>query len=250
MNEFQSVLDELVVDAPLGKGSWEDVLARSRPSRKARAATVVVAVALFLIVLVATPAFGLRNHLLGLFGGTPVGSERLNAQELHVLSAMVTHVSPRVPAFRQDDLARLREASLREIAVKDGRAYFVADAREGGLCVSIGSVGAPELLGSITCSPDFPSPSRPILDQSRFVRHGTNANPSLARLEGFAANGVASVGVVTVSGRLEAVTPVEDNVYLRTDSLPAESILELVALDANGKRLYSECWARGGCSGR
>jgi hypothetical protein len=57
-------------------------------------------------------------------------------------------------------------------------------------------------------------------------------------LEGFAVDAVAKVGLVTASGRLEAVTPVQDNVYVRTEGLPSERILGMIAFDANGKALW------------
>jgi hypothetical protein len=196
-------------------------------------------------IVVATPAFGVGSRLFDLFRGTPVSSERLTASELHVLSAMTNGTNPHSPASNREDLTRFAASSFRQIAVRDGRTYFAANLRGGGLCVSIGSGQHGRLLGSITCSPDFPSAARPILDESVFG--GSLEQPQMARLEGFAADAVASVGVVSSTGELEAVTPVEDNVYLRTSDLPTTPIREIVAVDANGMRLYSECFVRRGC---
>jgi hypothetical protein len=237
------VLDELVAEAPLDRSSWDDVLVRARRPSRRRAA--VVGVAALAAIAVAAPAFGLGERLRDLFGGEPVGSERLSAEELHVLGAMAQGVSPRVPASQQDDLARLGAASLRRIATRGSRAYYVADRWGGGLCISIGTTDAPRLLGSIACSPDFPSPARPIFDQS--TSRGPIAQPHVNRLEGFAADGVASVGLVTTDGDLAAVTPVQDNVYLATEGLPAEPVGGIVALDANGTRVYSECFIAAAC---
>jgi hypothetical protein len=59
---------------------------------------------------------------------------------------------------------------------------------------------------------------------------------------------VASVGVMSADGRVEALTPVQDNVYLRTDDLPDGPVGGIVALDASGARVYDLCYVRGGCS--
>jgi hypothetical protein len=246
MNDLEVVLDELVSDAPVERASWDDVRMRARRSRRRTAVlrrrTAVLAIAAVLAVIVmATPAFGLGDRLLGLFDGTPVTSDRLSREELHIMSAMAHGVSPRVPASQREDLRRIEASSLREIATRNDRAFFVADRRGGGLCVSIGTVGATRLFGSIVCVPDFPSPLRPILDRSVF--RGSVTQPIVSRLEGFAADGVASVGVVNANGDLEALTPVQDNVYSRIDGLPRQTIRRIVAFDANGKRLYSQCYA-------
>lgn len=248
MNELNTLLDDLVADAPVSRASWDDIVARARRGRRRRAMVLAGVVGLLGVILVSTPAFGIGNRLFGISSGTPVGSEQLTEHELHTISAMIGHVSPRLPASRREDLGRFRTGSLREIAVRHGRAYFVADRQEGGLCTSIADVDAKDLLGGILCSPDFPSPSLPILDWSGFASPA-DPRPRITRLEGFAADGVASVGVLTVGGELAALTPVQDNVYLRTDSLPSEPILGLVAIDDNGRRLYSLCLARGGCAG-
>ena len=60
-------------------------------------------------------------------------------------------------------------------------------------------------------------------------------------------DGIASVGIVGTDGVLRAVTPVEDNVYVRTSDLPTTPVREIVAFDAEGRRAYSLCLVRGGC---
>ncbi len=247
MNELKTALDKLVDGAPVDAASWEDVQARARRPLRQQAITLGV-VAAVIATTVAAPALGIGSVLGGLFDGTPVKEERLSAHELHVISALASGVSPRTTASKQQDLARLGGTSLRQIAAHDGHAYFVANLRGGGLCVSIARIGNPTLLGSILCSPDFPSPARPILDRSGFA--GPPSEPQVSRLEGFAADGVASVGVVTTNGELKAVTPVRDNIYRRTKDLPTETTRAVVALDANGKRIYSMCFDTSSCAAR
>jgi hypothetical protein len=243
VNELATALDEIVADAPVDEASWGDVLARARRPRRRRAAALglgaVVAIA------VAAPAFGIQDRVRDFFGGEPVGSERLSAEELHSLGRLAHALAPRVAASEQENLARVAAASLRRIATRGDRAYYVADLRGGGLCVSIGALDGPRLLGSISCSPDFPPPERPIYDESTF--RGPIARPYANRLEGFAADGVASVGFLTVDGDVAAVTPVRDNVYLRTEGLPEEPVGGFVAFDANGARIYDLCFVAAAC---
>lgn len=245
MNGLKVALDELAAAAPVNRASWADVQARAGRPRRRR--MLLAAAALMLsAVVVATPAFGIRGRLLGLFEGTPVKTERLSAEELHILSAMTHGASPRVPASQRQDVARFEASSLRQIATRNGRAYFVANRRGGGLCVSVGNIGGPRLLGSILCVPDFPSASRPILDGTVFVGSLWRA-PIPSRFEGFAADGVASVALMTGNGELTAETPVDANVYSRTEGLPKQPITAIVALDADGNRLHVLCFAVSDC---
>jgi hypothetical protein len=197
-----------------------------------------------LVAAVATPAFGIADRVIGLFDGTSVASDNLSADDLHALAALTDGVSPRLPASQQEDLARLGAASLRQIATRDGRAFYVATRRGAGLCVSVGALGATDPIGDILCARDFPSASRPVLDRSTFV--GTPSEPHVTRLEGFAADGVSHVGVLTKSGDITALTMVQDNVYLRTEGLPIGAVAGIVAFDEDASRLYTAC-ITGGC---
>jgi hypothetical protein len=234
MTEFEAVLDDLVTGAPVDRKSWDDVLARAARPRRRRTLAFAAAAALT-VILVAVPAFGLGSRIFGLFGGTPVEPKRLSPHDLQTMSAMAAGLSPRVTASKQEQLNRLQAASLRQIATRDGRAYFVAKSERGGLCTAVGDVGAPDLFAGISCSPDFPS-TRPVQDETVF--HGTLGDSHVWRLEGFAVDAVAKVGLVTASGKLEAVTPVQDNVYVRIEGLPSERVLGMIAFDSHGKALW------------
>lgn len=122
----------------------------------------------------------------------------------------------------------------------------MANLAGGGLCVSISPATDPGPRAGYQCSPDFPSARRPLLDESVFG--GSPQEPVLTRLEGFAADGVARVAVITDAGERTAETAVEDNVYLRTDGLPSDRVRGIVALDSAGAPLYTYCIAGGGCT--
>lgn len=243
MSKLDSVLDELGAGAPTDQANWEDVVARARRPRRVQLGFAGIAAAALLVL--AAPAFGISGRLLDLFSGEPVSSDQLSQDQLHVLGAMSAGVSPRLDVSAKESLARVGAADLRRIATRDGRSYYVANTSRGGLCVTITYPGDPNPLISYECYPDFPSSSRPLLDRSVFA--GSFEAPTVRLLEGFAADGVASVGLRTAGGAVEAKTDVENNVYYRNTTLPAEPIDEIVALDASGNVIYSFCLVRGGC---
>jgi hypothetical protein len=201
--------------------------------------------------------------MLDLFrDGAPVSTSSLSDDDIYALSVITAGRSGPRATSRADDLQRIGATAVRQITERSGRAYYVFEKVDGSHCYGVGNVGSADRLGQITCprSPVFPSPSRPILSLAVFRATPETGTPSgegtlplrgqpccLSRLEGFAADGVSSVGVVTGEGRTVAVTPVIDNVYIRTDDLPTEPIRALVALDANGDRLFTECFAQDGC---
>ena len=247
MKELESALDTLVAGAPIHAADWNDVVDRARRPRRLAMVALAAPVAVGAI-LVATPAFGVGERIRGLFEGTPVDTASLPPKDLHVASAMVHGESPRVPATGPK--ARLRDASteVRQLASRNGRNYFVIENAGGDRCFAVGPVEKREyVFGQVSCtrSPVFPSPERPIFDFSVFS--GLDS-PRVRRIEGFAADGVAMVGVVTADGNLEALTDVETNVYSREGGLPKEPVRALVALDADGERIYSMCLVRGGCA--
>jgi hypothetical protein len=256
VKDIESTLDALVAGAPLDASDWSEVVRRSHGPRRV-ALAVLFATTFLGCILLATPALGISERVLNLFRGEPVRVEQLSPRTLHNLSAMASGVSPRAPASKAQDRARFEASSFRRIAVRGNRAFFVADRSGGGLCISIADVDDPDGLGSIGCSPNFPSAGQPIFDVSRIRarvvydnkgRFAGLAEPQTAlRLEGFAADGVASVALLMADGSLEAVTPVEDNVYYRVDDLPIEPIAGIVALDAERNRIHTFCMARRGC---
>jgi hypothetical protein len=261
---------------PLDQSDWADVLRRagSRQQVEARALgshlggtgatergrALLLTALVMAAIAISAPAFGLPGRLAGLIGGgSPIGAAELSERDLAALSAAAHGIRlSRVPVPKQALLDRIQGTAIRTIAERAGRAYFVVDKRDGSHCYAVGYTGQADLFGQITCpiSPAFPSPERPILDlavyHGQFAPSGGGASPGgmtccLWRLEGFAADGVASVGVETASGTVEAVTPVQDNVYIRTSKLPSEAVRAIVALDGNGDRVYTRCLARDGC---
>ena len=240
---LEHVLDELVEGAPVQRADWADVEARARP-RRPRA--LIVAGVVAAAVAVALPGIGVAGRIAGLFGGDPVDPATVPAADLHVLGAMSAGVSPRRSASAAEDLARVGAAAPRLVAARGGRVFYAADRRGGGLCVAVAPVTADRPLASITCAADFPSEARPVLDLSTFG--GTPASPEPLRLEGFAADGVASVGLEDAESRVVATAAVRGNVYQLAEGLPSGAVGALVAFDAAGRRVYRNCFASSRCA--
>jgi hypothetical protein len=130
--------------------------------------------------------------------------------------------------------------SLRLLAVRDGRAFYELDTADGR-CFGVGSASSLGDPGGEVCprGAPFPSALRPTLDFS--VYEGQKADReemSLFRIEGFAADGVAAVGVRNRAGHLTSRVPVSDNVYVLR-RMPPGLAGPIVALDAGGSVMSS-----------
>jgi hypothetical protein len=103
-------------------------------------------------------------------------------------------------------------------------------------CYGAGDAGASWPLGVISCRiapPYFPSPEMPLFDFSTVGMDRGDAEIHYIRVEGVAADGVASVAVLDRSGATVERLPVRANVY-GAESLPTATGVRLVALDASG----------------
>ena len=120
------------------------------------------------------------------------------------------------------------------LAERNGKT-FVQFARDGtGDCFAIEKEKAKQF--SFTCWDRFPSPDHPILDDSTF---GANVGEPIHAIDiqGFTADGVASIVVEDAAGTALAVAPVVGNVYDLDYASP--SAVRLVALAADGRPLFA-----------
>jgi hypothetical protein len=130
--------------------------------------------------------------------------------------------------------------AVKLMATHDGRAFY----RFGVHCFGTGSVsGGTYRLGAATCTPEFPSRARPLLDMTIFHRDGAPhgwppTSLVIGRSEGFAADGVVSVGFTTPIGDIVGKTRVDGNTYIHA-TIPKGSLDALVALDASDDVVYS-----------
>jgi hypothetical protein len=122
------------------------------------------------------------------------------------------------------------------MANRDGRGFFRISGTHEISCYATGPADEAQRLGSITCSDQFPSSDRPLLDMSLLEASRSVNELHFVRVEGFAADGIAQVGVTNSEGTVLATTIVVDNVY-RLESVPVAAT-RLVALDSGGKIVY------------
>jgi hypothetical protein len=119
---------------------------------------------------------------------------------------------------------------LHLLTERDGVRFYAARRENGAFCFAVDLDGRRAVGCSVT--PAFPSPQRPIVDFSRFSKG--------ARIVGFAADGVSTIGLVDASGATIATAPVIDNVYAATNTTPGAVGVE--ALDSQGAVVYTRAF--------
>jgi len=124
--------------------------------------------------------------------------------------------------------------SGRLLAVRDGRAFYRLDTADG-LCFGVGSAASLGDPGGEVCPRDpFPSSARPVLDFSVYEgRTASRDDLTIYRIEGFAADGVAAIGIRNRAGHVALRVAVADNVYVLSHVPPGLSG-SVVALDSGG----------------
>lgn len=85
-------------------------------------------------------------------------------------------------------------------------------------------------------APFFPSPDRPILDESLVGQDKGEPAMHYMRVEGFAADGVAAIRLLNATGNVIGTAIVNDNVY-SLDAMPTEPVTSIAAVDAAGQVL-------------
>ena len=126
-------------------------------------------------------------------------------------------------------------ASVRLLAVRDGRAFYDLETADGH-CFGVGSAANLADPGGEVCpgGARFPSAARPTLDFSIYEGQSADRNDMrLFRIEGFAGDGVAAVGIVNRAGHVGYRVPVSNNVYVLSH-VPPGLTGAVVALDAGG----------------
>lgn len=240
-------LEQLTSTAARKRPDWEDVLARA--SGRGRRVTLAVALAVVATLAVLTSALAVDRGLWHSLVGTPVDKAKLAKENRAALTRvgavgkhvdLVHHHANMARRARQFNKMLRNLGDIRLIAHRDSTSFYVIEPKtaEGQRCFAIGRDGDPQPFGVIDCpskqeADSFPSPRYPILDVSSIGADRDNPSMRVLSLEGFAADAVKNVGIL-VGGKLEAETPVVNNVYIRTSDLPDRSG-EVVALGDDGR---------------
>ena len=200
----------------------------SRSLPKGRLIAVAAAVA-----LLAVPTLAFSGVLGSLFRVSNHGSS--------VKQAGLSHVS----GF---DLSGATHHSLVQLAARDGIGIYAAKTLNGDQCYFVGPAHPSELktqgLGggcrNAAASKAFPSAAQPVVDTSLFALVPGTPGPSVQRLAGVAADGVASVQLLALTDcHIVATTPVINNVYI-ADNLPMIPEAQIVARDPSGNPVWNE----------
>ena len=138
--------------------------------------------------------------------------------------------------------------NVRLLGARAGTSFYTARSGHGGPCfLTSRSQGHEPEFAVVACTgpeaPALPSADLPIVDFSALKKAPAERLPSLGWLNGFAADGVAEVGVVDESGDVH-VTPVVRNVYA-ADGVTGERVRAIIAFDGAGRELYRKSLAVG-----
>lgn len=138
-------------------------------------------------------------------------------------------------------LARVQRdlSDIRSLRTQAGRAFY---SLSGG-CYGVGPAAPTNYtLGQITCVSDFPSAKRPVMDFTVFHAPLGDGRPSAERVwrsEGIAADGVASVALLSADGTVLADASVIDNTFA-FNRLPSVRPAALAAYGPTGEELFSQ----------
>jgi hypothetical protein len=178
---------------------------------------------LIAIMAAAIPAAALSGRLNSLFNFSNEGTT--NVPEERELTNL-----------RVADRLGLVPGSTVRLAERGGVAFYSVRGDEQRVCYGTRRRADAE-FETLLCpgtneSTPFPSSSRPVLDLSpRLGQPGSN-QAYFREVIGFAADGVAEVGIVDLDGQTHT-TPVQDNVYY-TEEFAAVPAQALVALTRRG----------------
>lgn len=115
-------------------------------------------------------------------------------------------------AADRTDLDGAGATEVRLLAERGGVRFLRATTASGGSCVILARAGR-DRFGTFGCPSGFPSEDMPVADLTSYTQGLDDPYPVVAQVAGFAADGVAAVGVRTPEGDVRW-TAVQDNVYV------------------------------------
>ena len=231
---------DLLVAVPSVEARWDDVLRRAhdvgdrpvsgRTYGERRRGLVRVGLGLAVVLALAIPALAISGRLDFIPGlsneGTPSDGGALRVFTFAPWQQLLT------------------ANEVRLLGTRAGLAFYAGRAPDGTLCLGTELRDAPRpqpgTLACLTGRDRFPSARHPIVDFSPVESGGGLHGTHVAALIGFAADGVARVGVVDLDGAFHSV-PVVNNIYASGKGvLPNLPMRALVAVDAQGKSVFEQ----------
>jgi hypothetical protein len=184
----------------------------------ARPRRIAIAVALAAAIAVPATAFaGKLGDLLGISnGGTPVSSSSILPGETKLDAAM----------------QELKVGgTMQSLGTLNGVAFYATRNADGNFCFAMVRVDGQfgKGFGCDLNADDFPSATVQAL-----------TFPEFTRLQGVAADGVATIQALDENGNVLDSTPVENNLFASTTDVPAGAAAAIRTLDADGNVTATE----------
>jgi hypothetical protein len=129
------------------------------------------------------------------------------------------------------------EPVLNRLGTRGHTTFYLGRGTSGAPCYAVGPVetGGIGVLSCLRSPASFPSPDAPILDMSGISGDPHAHSITYLELSGFAADGVARVGLVGADGVLHDAE-VQDNIYYA--DLPRFQARALIASDPSGQEIF------------
>jgi hypothetical protein len=127
----------------------------------------------------------------------------------------------------------------RVLETRGERAFYRLDRAGATPCYGVGPADRLGTVDAVTCTRGaFPTAVHPILDFSVYESTRRDVRDvALFRVEGIAADGVASVEFLRPNGDVALSVPVTQNVYATT-AVPRGAVRGMAAVDKGGKRFW------------
>jgi hypothetical protein len=179
-----------------------------------------VAVAIALAAAVAVPAAAFAGRLGDLLGISNEGTRVLTSSVLPGETKL------------DDAMQELNVGgTMQYLGAVNGVAFYATRNRDGNFCIAMERVDGQfgKGFGCDLNAVGFPSATVQVL-----------TFPVLERLQGVAADGVATVQALDANGKVLDSTPVEDNLFASTTDLPGGAAAAIRMLDANGNVIATQ----------
>lgn len=178
---------------------------------------------------------------IGASGQQPSRNIHVSVSERLALGHMSRAAQPfEMPLANPHTQAFFREGygNVRLLSNRGGRNFFAVDHAGGHTCYGAGTSGAAWPFAMIRCrtaAPYFPSAELPIVDMSTVSASIGAPQLTFERVQGIAADGVATIDGLDASGNTVVSTPVSSNVYA-VANVPA-GVTKIEAVDSSGNVL-------------
>jgi hypothetical protein len=189
---------------------------------------------LLLITVVALAAIGSALGVMAAESGNPE-------------PGLVTMSNDGVPITPSPNVSKVlvhtktNQGQLRLLGEREGLSFYKMVGTDRGSCFGIGyGIGNDAALNLISCS-IFPNNKEPVLDSSVFEFDKQSGVSRWDQVQGWAADGVASIAVLDEAANVVAEKTVTGNIYAITRSeLAGTTATKILARDTSGATVFEK----------